>query len=455
MEMEIKRVNFFDGQYLQKEEFNDLSDYIVHMRRRLLFVMFRRSGVVQSKDEDLRIVTDPDPAQKRFHVNAGMAIGCVPDEAEAREIVLREPTSMIDLTTQQTAFQPGDKVIVTIRYHEQKVTDPPSAGDVFEPTRILEQALVEVHRAAPPQPSDANPYVVLGEIDFNTMKATEAQRQTAAIQSALFAAIPSIRLQPNQITATGQAVTLTVTSAGGLSLAGMTPAQLTVTPQAGLSNLVVSNQQPTSFNLSFTIDSAAAAGNRTLAVTVNGVTAQDTFTVQAGLTISGFSKVDVPNGNNLFKITGTGFTTPTIVQFSKAGGSFATPVIVLNVSPTELGIPVDQIPSDATRGPVQVQSNGQVVKSTAAITPPARITDFAPAQVRPNALLTINGAGFLDLAAVGFKGGEHRQPFTGPGESVTDGKITVSVPGTATSGQITVTTAAGTVQSSQTLIVVP
>ena len=36
-EIDIKRVNFFDGQYLQKEEFIDLSNYIVHMRRRLLF----------------------------------------------------------------------------------------------------------------------------------------------------------------------------------------------------------------------------------------------------------------------------------------------------------------------------------------------------------------------------------------------------------------------------------
>jgi hypothetical protein len=61
-EIDIKRVNFFDGQYLQKEEFIDLSNYIVHMRRRLLFVMFRKSGVIQAEDDDLKVVV-PDASQ--------------------------------------------------------------------------------------------------------------------------------------------------------------------------------------------------------------------------------------------------------------------------------------------------------------------------------------------------------------------------------------------------------
>src|SRR5262245_64987518 len=99
-EAEIKRVNFFDGQFLKEAEFNDLSDYMVHMRRRLLFVLFNLSGVIQAGGGDL-VVDVPSPAQKTIRVRAGMAIGKRPDLVEAKEIILRDDTQ-IDLTVTQT-----------------------------------------------------------------------------------------------------------------------------------------------------------------------------------------------------------------------------------------------------------------------------------------------------------------------------------------------------------------
>src|SRR5215471_17917242 len=95
LEMEIKRVNFFDGQYLQAKEFIDLTNYIVHMRRRLLYSLFTGSGVVQIDSHDLQIVTPNmpgDPTNKIVMVTKGMAIGRRADTFESNEIILREDT---------------------------------------------------------------------------------------------------------------------------------------------------------------------------------------------------------------------------------------------------------------------------------------------------------------------------------------------------------------------------
>jgi len=455
-EIDIKRVNFFDGQYLQKEEFIDLSNYIVHMRRRLLFVMFRKSGVIQAEDDDLKVVV-PDASQKKFHVTVGMAVGCVPDAAEAREIVLREDSPTIDLNAQATSFQAGDKVIVTVRYQEQLVNDPPSEGDIPSPTRILEKAVIEVHRNAPPATAtDADPYVILGEIDFATMAATIAQRQVAGIQTALFASVPGIRIQPNQVTA-GQDVNMLITSTGNFTLSTVTTAQITIQPATGISNLVVSQQQATSLRLALTLDPDAAAGARTVKIVVNNVSAQDTLSILPGLTVTGFQGVNVPAANKMFRIQGTGFAAPTTVQFTKSGG-LTDPILLLsqNIGATELRIPMEQIPAEATKGPVQIQSNGQVRKSNADVTPPARIT-IMPLQGQRNSPLTISGTGFaFGLTAIAFSGGTvSKPPFPRAGESLSpDGSsLTVTVPGTAAAGVVSITTDGGTVSSATSLSV--
>ena len=81
-EVEIKRVNFFDGQFLKLGEFNDLSNYMVHMRRRMLFLLFNQSGVIQAGGGDLQLDA-PVQGQKVLRVRAGMAIGKRVDLVEA------------------------------------------------------------------------------------------------------------------------------------------------------------------------------------------------------------------------------------------------------------------------------------------------------------------------------------------------------------------------------------
>src|SRR5262249_45595961 len=151
-EAEIKRVNFFDGQFLKEAEFNDLSNYMVHMRRRLLFVLFNQSGVIQAGGGDLQLDA-PVQGQKILRVRAGMAIGKRADLAEAKEIILRDD-AQIDISNVQNtdvfsvpvALQGTDTGIVTIHYEEQNVKDPPSEGDVSGDTRIKERARITVHR---------------------------------------------------------------------------------------------------------------------------------------------------------------------------------------------------------------------------------------------------------------------------------------------------------------------
>ena len=105
-EAAIKRVNFFDGQFLKQGEFLGLENYHRHMRRRLLHMLFDQSGVVQLNTTDLKVLI-ADAAQKLITVKAGLAIGKRDDLVEAKEIVLRED-QLIDLDGVIPSLQNGD-----------------------------------------------------------------------------------------------------------------------------------------------------------------------------------------------------------------------------------------------------------------------------------------------------------------------------------------------------------
>src|SRR5262245_28183584 len=468
-EAEIKRVNFFDGQFLKEAEFNDLSDYMVHMRRRLLFVLFNQSGVIQAGGGDL-VVEIPNPAQKIIRVKAGMAIGKRADLAEAKEIILREDTQ-IDLTVAQNtdvvsvpaALTAGDTAIVTVHYEELPVKDPPSEGDVSGDTRIKERARLTVHRnQLSPGPNAANgePFVRLGNVAFNTMQPDPAQRQTSFLQVGLFAATPQISLSPNTVPASG-AVTITVTSSGGLTLTGATAANVTISNVTGITNVAVSNVQTNSMMLSFTLTNAAA-GPGTVMLSVNNVSASTTFTVQSGMQLSGFTGVNEPNNDLQFEISGSGFQAPATLEFTASGGGFVATTQPPTVTPTQLTIPMSQIPANATSGPVRVQSGGQMVTGTFNVVPPATFIPntpnapfaFNPLPVGKNQLLTITGSRFFGPGSILFGGNATvTLPPTGPGESMSATQIVVLVPGSATSGKVAITTPGGTVQSAATVVV--
>ena len=114
---------------------------------------------------------------------------------------------------------------------------------------------------------------------------------------------------------------------------------------------------------------------------------------QPGLTLTGFSGVDVPGGNLALAITGNGFTAPTTVEFQKTSTTFTTPIVLLqtNVTPTQISVPIDQIPADAVTGKVRVQSAGQTLTSSFDVTPPAIIATLT-SPVTGNQLCTITGS---------------------------------------------------------------
>ena len=318
-EVEIKRTNFFDGQFLKEGEFKDMDLYHVHMRRRWAFVMFNQSGVVQAGASDLTVHV-PNPANKVVIVRAGMAIGKNPNDVEAKEVVLRNDTAPIDLTATSvevpTPIAAGQTGFVTVHYLEQPVPNPASEGDVAGNTRVLEHARITVHNAAPP-PSAPNgePYIRLGDVTFNTMAVSAANRQQAFFNAALLATPPQITVSPATVSAPGTAV-LTVTSSGGLNLSG--PPTVVISPPAGITT-AVSNQTANSLTLTLTLTPLANIGLHNLTITTNA-TASTTFSVAAVMPAPTLGPVPASMGKgSLQTITGNNFIAPVTVTFNNGG----------------------------------------------------------------------------------------------------------------------------------------
>ncbi|MCP4664715.1 MAG: hypothetical protein GY856_55755 [bacterium] len=187
--MEItKRINFFDGLFLRQEEFLAEQLYHLHMRRRMNFMLFDGSGVVQAGADDLRITPTSPPADKTFHVNAGMAISHRSDLAEGREIIRKENTPPLALAL--------DQAFVAIHY-EEALIEPQTGIDPNTETRVEETAVVTVHDATEPWPPpaslpDGEQYVLLGRITRADMTVDESQRQTALLRSGLIGVTPSV-----------------------------------------------------------------------------------------------------------------------------------------------------------------------------------------------------------------------------------------------------------------------
>ena len=132
---EIKRLHYFDHQFLRAPDFTDEQEYHLGMRRRhqrLLHTWGIAEGLGLSFAS----------GASRVHVSEGTAV-----DGEGREIVLPEDTQSADLT----GFS-GKTVFVTIAYDEQE-TDATSETGVTGNTRWTESPLVEVAQDAPDDPS--------------------------------------------------------------------------------------------------------------------------------------------------------------------------------------------------------------------------------------------------------------------------------------------------------------
>lgn len=196
-EIPIKRVRFFDGQFLKQAEFREEQLYHLHMRRRLNYILFQQSGVVLVNGDELTIQTNPaQPANKNFTVTAGMAISKDPGNMEGKEIILRENHTS-NLHTDH-GIGAGETAYVTIHYKEEDSNIPPSEGDVDEPTRVLENAVIKAHNVFPPVPpaglgaGDIPEYILLGTITYDNMQADNSAKHKATLNHHLGGAAPVI-----------------------------------------------------------------------------------------------------------------------------------------------------------------------------------------------------------------------------------------------------------------------
>lgn len=196
-EKEIKRMNFFDGQFLKEGEFIDEQYYHLHMRRRMNYILFENAGVINVNSDDLKFI-NIDNSNKTFRVKAGMAISRNDNDMEAKEIILRQDSHTQNLNDEgisslQTAY-------VTIHYEDEAVKDPPSEGDINKETRVKEKAVITVHSSKPTGSApNGEEYILLGALNFDNMESLTptspdySERQEAKIRASLVgaAALPA------------------------------------------------------------------------------------------------------------------------------------------------------------------------------------------------------------------------------------------------------------------------
>ena len=132
---EIKRLRYFNSQFLVEKDFNDEQAYHVEMRRRL-----NRSLHTWGVAEGLDVTAS---GQKEVRVSPGMAI-----DREGREIVLPAdpPPAPVSLAT----FAANTDVLITIRYQEANdEADHYTVGGLDKYTRTTERPAVEAVASAP------------------------------------------------------------------------------------------------------------------------------------------------------------------------------------------------------------------------------------------------------------------------------------------------------------------
>ncbi|MEW6211745.1 MAG: hypothetical protein AB1631_25535 [Acidobacteriota bacterium] len=131
--MPIKRLHYFDKQFLVEKDFTDEQKYHLEMRRRLNRLL-HTAGIA----EGLKV---EKTGNKEVTVRPGAAI-----DSEGREIIL-EADQVVDLSD-PAKFQPGDEVSITIVYEEEETDE--STSTVPGKTRITEKGVVQAAAGPPP-----------------------------------------------------------------------------------------------------------------------------------------------------------------------------------------------------------------------------------------------------------------------------------------------------------------
>jgi hypothetical protein len=258
VETEIKRINFFDGLFLRQQEFLAEQLYHLHMRRRLNYILFDGSGVVQAEPGDLQITPT---GGKNLLVTAGMAVSRRDDLRESREIILKNNSPAVDLSA--NGFAAGDQAFVAIHYVETPI-EPQTVAAPNTPTRMEESAAVTLHKTWPPPAlPDGENYILLGQVDFNSMTVNPALRQAARLRASLLGAVVSPPGAP----------TITTMTPNTGARSSSVPVQITGTNLTGAvvtcsdPNVTVSAPVVTATTINFTLAIGATANNCNIIVT--------------------------------------------------------------------------------------------------------------------------------------------------------------------------------------------
>ena len=191
-----------------------------------------------------------------------------------------------------------------------------------------------------------------------------------------------------------------------------------------------------------TVPSGATTGRISLTTSAGTDTSSTNFTVVSPSVphITSFN----PNSGSVgtgVTINGTGFLGTTQVRFN---GTAVTSFVV--VSDQKI---TTTVPSGATTGKISVTNpQGTDTSGTSFTVTGPKITSFSPTSGSAGTVVTIFGSNFTGVNGVSFNGT--------PAASFTfgsDSTVTAIVPGSATSGKITLTTPAGTATSGGTFTV--
>ncbi|MBI5800674.1 MAG: DUF11 domain-containing protein [Verrucomicrobia bacterium] len=165
--------------------------------------------------------------------------------------------------------------------------------------------------------------------------------------------------------------------------------------------------------------------------------------------ITGFSPVAAQVGSQVV-VEGLNFLDVTNVAFTAAAGGFTNASVIAIVAATQLRATV---PAGATNGPIRITSPSGTNVTSSNLTVFALapvITGFTPTNGLPGSTVTLDGANFLGTTNVSFNG----VPATTFNVSA-DTQITATVPATATTGPISVSTSGGSVTSSVSFYLPP
>lgn len=192
------------------------------------------------------------------------------------------------------------------------------------------------------------------------------------------------------------------------------------------------------------IPDGVLAGPVTVTVTATDGTATSSYTIPTPPpTIDALSDLAGVVGSTV-TITGSNLTGVTSVQFNGIEADLTDPAVLL--SDSEITVVV---PTDATTGSISVTTPGGTVTSddTFTVVSPPTIESLSVTSGKPGDTVVITGTNLATADSVIFNDAE--ADLTDPAVAITDTSITVLVPDEASTGPITVTTAAGDVVSSE------